>query len=310
VNEGGNKMKAVVATRGGPPDVLQLREVDKPAPRAGEALIHVRAATVTTGDVVLRKLPRLMALPMRLMGVRRKATPGHEFAGDVEAVGEGVARFAAGDAVFGTTTGLSVGANAEYVCLPADGVLAAIPDGVSYEGAAALPVGGMTALHFLRQGDIQNREKALIYGASGSVGSYAVQLARHFGAEVTGVCSTANVEMVKSLGADHVVDYKKEDFTASGAQYDLIFDAVGKTSRSDCAAALAPDGAFVTVQKGVASESADDLAFLAGLVATGELSPVIDRRYPLEGIAEAHRYVETGRKQGNVVITVGDADQT
>jgi NADPH:quinone reductase-like Zn-dependent oxidoreductase len=299
-----DRMKAIVATKSGPPDVLELREVEKPTPGAGEALIRVRAATVTVGDVVLRKLPRLAYLPMRLTGVRRKEIPGHEFAGDVEAVGEGVTRFQVGDRVFGTTTGLSVGANAEYVCLPAGGVLAAIPDGVSYEGAAAVTVGGMTALHFLRQGAIQAGQKALIYGASGSVGSFAVQLARHFGAEVTGVCSTANVEMVKSLGADRVIDYKKEDFTAGGAQYDLIFDAVGKISQSDCAAVLTSNGAFVTVAKGVTSGSAEKLAFLGGLIAAGELTPVIDRRYPLDQVAEAHRYVETGRKKGNVVIDV------
>jgi NADPH:quinone reductase-like Zn-dependent oxidoreductase len=300
-----DRMKAIVATKSGPPDVLQLREVEKPTPGAGEVLVRVRAATVTTGDVLLRKIPRLAYLPLGLlMGLRRKTTPGHEFAGDVEAVGQGVERFAVGDRVFGTTTGLRVGANAEYVALPADGTRAAIPDGVSYEQAAAAAVGGMTALHFLRQGGIQAGQKVLIYGASGSVGTYAVQLAKHFGAEVTGVCSTGNVEMVRSLGADHVVDYKKEDFTASGERYDLIFDAVGKIARSDCAAALAPDGAFVTVAKGVTSGSAETLAFLAGLIAAGELTPVIDRRYPLAETAEAHRYVETGRKRGNVVITV------
>jgi NADPH:quinone reductase-like Zn-dependent oxidoreductase len=298
-------MRAIVLTKAGPPDVLELREVDKPVPGAGEALIRVRAATVTAGDVVTRKIPRLAYLPLGLlMGLKWKQTPGHEFAGDVEAVGEGVTRFQMGDAVFGTTTGLSVGANAEYVCLPAGGTLAVKPEGVSYEDAAAVTVGGMTALHFLRQGDVERRGEVLIYGASGSVGSFAVQLAKHFGAEVTGVCSTANVEMVRALGADHVVDYKKEDFTASGARYDLIFDAVGKISRSDCEAALAPDGAFVTVGKGTASESAEDLAFLGGLIASGVLTPVIDRRYPLAETAEAHRYVETGRKRGNVVITV------
>jgi NADPH:quinone reductase-like Zn-dependent oxidoreductase len=300
-----DRMKAIVATKSGPPDVLELREVEKPAPGAGEVLVRVRAATVTTGDVLLRKIPRLAYLPLGLlMGLKRKETPGHEFAGDVEAVGEGVTRFQMGDAVFGTTTGLSVGANAEYVCLPAGGTLAVKPEGVSYEDAAAVTVGGMTALHFLRQGDVERRGEVLIYGASGSVGSFAVQLAKHFGAEVTGVCSTDNVDMVKSLGADHVVDYKKEDFTKSGERYDLIFDAVGKISRSDCEAALAPDGAFVTVRKGMASESAEDLALLGGLIAAGELTPSIDRRYPLAETAEAHRYVETGRKRGNVVITV------
>jgi NADPH:quinone reductase-like Zn-dependent oxidoreductase len=219
-------------------------------------------------------------------------------------VGSGVSRFKTGDAVFGTTTGLSVGANAEYLCLPADGVLALKPPGVSYEEAAALPVGGTAALYFLRQGNLERGQRALIYGASGSVGTYAVQLARHLGAEVTGVAGTANLALVRSLSADRVIDYKQEDFTQSGERYDIIFDAVGKTSASECAAVLAPNGAFVSVRKGTAKESADDLRFLAELAEAGDLRPVIDRRYPLEQTAEAHRYVETGRKRGNVVITV------
>lgn len=299
-------MKAIVTTRHGSPDGLKLQDVERPTPGEDELLIRVHAATVTAGDVILRKLPRLMYLPMRLFGVRRKEIPGHEFAGEVEAAGRDVSRFKEGDAVFGTTTGLSVGANAEYVCLPADGVLAIKPASVSYEEAAAVPVGGMTALHFLRQGKIQSGQKALIYGASGSVGTYAVQLARHFGAEVTGVASSKNVELVKSLGAARVIDYTKEDFTEGDKRYDLIFDAVGKTSASECEAVLAPNGAFVTVRKGMAKESADGLVFLGELVAAGELRPVIDLRYPLEQAAEAHRYVEKGHKVGNVVLTVRD----
>ena len=299
-------MKAFVATKSGPPDVLQLREVDKPAPQDGEVLVRVHAATVTAGDVVLRKLPRLMYIPMRLFGVRRKEIPGHEFAGVVEAAGGDVSRFREGDRVFGTTTGLSVGANAEYVCLPADGVLAILPAGVSYEEAAPVPVGGMAALQFLRPGNIQSAHKALVYGASGSVGTYAVQLARYFGAEVTGVASSKNLELVKSLGAGRVIDYTEEDFTEGDERYDLIFDAVGKTSASESERVLAPNGAFVTVRKGTARESAADLVFLGELVEAGELRPVIDRRYSLEQTVEAHRYVEKGHKVGNVVLMVRD----
>lgn len=299
-------MKAIVATKSGPPDVLQLREVDKPVPQEGEVLVRIHAATVTAGDVILRKLPRLMYLPMRLFGIRRKEIPGHEFAGEVEAVGLDVSRFREGDTVFGTTTGLRVGSYAEYVCLPADGVLAIKPAGVSYEEAAAVPVGGMTALHFLRQGNIQSGQKVLIYGASGSVGTYAVQLARHFGAEVTGVASSKNVELVESLGAARVIDYTKEDFAEGDGSYDLIFDAVGKTSASECETVLAPTGAFVAVSKGTAKESVADLVLLGELLAAGKLKAVIDRRYQLEGTPEAHRYVETGRKVGNVVLKVRD----
>ncbi len=245
-------MKAIVNTKHGPPEVLQLKDVEKPTPKENEVLIKVHAATVTQGDLMLRKLHPLMYLPMQLFGVRRKIIPGHEFAGEIESVGADVTCFKAGDQVFGTTTGLSVGANAEYVCLPEEwksGVLTIKPDNKSYEEAAALPVGGMTALYILRKGNNQSGQNVLIYGASGSVGTYAVQLAKHhFEANVTGVCSTANIELVKSLGADQVIDYTKEDVAQNGQTYDVVFDAVGKLSSSQRDNLLNENGTFLTVQ--------------------------------------------------------------
>ena len=300
-------MKAIVSTKHGSPEVLQLKEVPKPISGEKEILIRVYAATVTQGDVMLRKLHPLMYLPMRLFGVRRKKIPGHEFAGEIESVGRDVKRFKTGDQVFGTTTGLSVGANAQYLCLPeewATGVLALKPVNISYEEAAALPVGGMTALYILKKGNIQSGQKVLICGASGSVGTYAVQLARHhFGAQVTGVCSTANVELVKSLGADQVIDYTKDDITKSGQFYDVVFDAVGKMTSSQGKSLLKKNGAFLTVQT-TTKEEIENFVTLKELVEAGKLKAVIDKRYPLEQVAEAHRYVETGRKKGNIVIIV------
>jgi NADPH:quinone reductase-like Zn-dependent oxidoreductase len=300
-------MKAILSTKSGPPEVLELKEVEKPEPKDNEVLIKVHAATVTQGDVMLRKLHPLMFLPMRLFGVRRKMIPGHEFAGEVESVGAHVKRFKTGDPVFGTTTGLSVGANAEYVCLPEEwneGVLAPAPANATYEAAAALPVGGMTALYILRKANIRSGQKVLIYGASGSVGTFAVQIAKyHFEAEVTGVCSTANVELVKSIGADHIIDYTKEEVTRNGGSYDVVFDAVGKFSASEGKSLLKENSTYLSVQSST-SEEVQNLLLLKDLVEAGKLKPVIDRRYPLEQTAEAHRYVETGRKKGNVVITV------
>lgn len=303
-------MKAIVCSKTGSPDVLQLRDVEKPMPRENEVLVRVHAATVVVGDVILRKLHPLFFLPLQLFGMKRKRIPGHEFAGEIEAVGKAVKRFRIGDQVFGTTTGLSVGANAEYVCLPEKwqaGVLATAPTNMTYEEAAAVPVGGMTAVYFLRKAKIQSGQEVLIYGASGSVGTFAMQVAKYYGAKVTGVCSTANVELVKSLGADHVIDYVKEDFTKRGQTYDVIFDAVRKTSLSRSKGALKEKGVYLSVRSST-HEKVENLIFLKELMEAGKIRPVIDRYYPLEQTAEAHRYVEAGHKKGNVVINVRNSD--
>jgi NADPH:quinone reductase-like Zn-dependent oxidoreductase len=301
-------MKAVVLTKSGPPEVLQVRDVDKPIPRDHEVLIKIHAATVTRGDAILRRLNPLVWVLMRLfMGFKRKKVLGHELAGMVESVGKDVKLFKPGDEVFGTTSGLAMGSYAEYVCLPEDGkysVLAPKPSNLTFEQAAAVPIGAMTALHFLEKANIQNGQEVLVYGASGSVGSYGVQFAKHFGAHVTGVCSTANLELVRSLGAGRVIDYTEEDVTESGPTYDVIFNAVGKISKSRLKKALKQNGVYVSVIGSMAKETHEGLVFIKELCESGEIKPVIDRRYEFEQIPEAHRYVDQGHKKGNVVITV------
>lgn len=302
-------MKAIVCTQYGSPDVLKLQEVETCSPKDNEVLIQVHATTVTSGDCRVRgfKSPLLLWLPMRLfLGLRKPRKPilGVELAGEIVKVGKNVAKFKKGDQVY-AFTGMRFGAYAEYACLAEDGLVAMKPVTATYEEAVAVLFGGTTALHFLRKGHIRNGQKVLIYGASGAVGTSAVQLAKYFGAEVTGVCSTANIPLVQSLGADKAIDYTKEDFTRRGERYDIVFDAVGKCSKSRCKEALAPNGAYVTVEgQGIAKVRTEHLIFLKELMEAGRLKPVIDRRYPLEQIPEAHLYVEKGHKKGNVVITV------
>jgi NADPH:quinone reductase-like Zn-dependent oxidoreductase len=322
-------MKAIVYERYGPPEVLQLKELEKPTPKDHEVLIKIHATTVTSGDWRARSLnvPVGFGLIARLFfGVLRprQSILGTELAGEIESVGKNVSKFKVGDQVF-AYSGAGMGCYAEYKCMPEDGAVARKPPNLTYDEAAALSFGGTTALDFFRRGQLQRGESVLVNGASGGVGTAAVQLARHFGADVTGVCSTANVELVRSLGATHVIDYTQEDFTQNGETYDIIVDTVGTAPFSRSKDSLKEGGRLLLVLAGLpdmlqipwvsitsskkiiagpAAERAEDLHFLAELAEAGEFRPVIDRRYPFEQIAEAHRYVDTGRKKGNVIIII------
>jgi NADPH:quinone reductase-like Zn-dependent oxidoreductase len=324
-------MKAIVCTKYGPPEVLKLREVEKPIPKDNEVLIKVRAASVTTADCMMRRgQPFYGRLFIGLMRPKNPVT-GTGFAGVVEDAGKEVTLFVKGDSVFGET-GVSFGANAEYVCLPEDGLITTLPDNISWDEAAPICDGALTSWSFLKDiGQIQSGQKVLINGASGSLGCSAIQIAKYFGAEVTGVCSTSNVEMVTSLGADRVIDYNKEDFTKTGQTFDIIFDTIGKSTFSRCKDSLTKHGVYLCPVLGIplllqmiwsstfsrkkAKFSATGLRPVPELrvllneikmfIEAKELKLVIDRRYPLEQTAEAHKYVETGHKKGNVVISIG-----
>ncbi|MGB3703288.1 MAG: NAD(P)-dependent alcohol dehydrogenase [Anaerolineales bacterium] len=327
-------MKAVVTTKYGPPEVLELQEVEKPTPKDNEILIKIYATTVTAGDCEMRSLnlPLGYQLMLRMgFGFRRPRNkiPGTEVAGEIEAVGVDVKQFKVGDQVFGSA-GMTFGANAEYVCLPGkpeglEGGVAIKPANMTYEEAATVPFGGRDALHFLRKGNIHSGQKVLINGAGGSIGTFAVQLARHFGAEVTAVDSTGKLDMLRSIGADQVIDYTQEDFTERGEIYDVIFDVIGTISLTRSERSITKNGTYLlanplgsqmvqglwtrmTSSKKVIMETASgtvaDLNFLRELIEAGKIKSVIDRTYPLDQIVEAHRYVEKGGKEGNVVITV------
>lgn len=327
------KMRAVVCTKYGSPEVLQLKEVEKPTPKDNEVLIKINSTTVTAGDTRMRSfnVPISFWLPARIvLGFRKpkKEIPGMELAGVIEKVGKDVTKYKSGDQVFAWITDNGFGGYAEYKCLPEDCLMAIKSDKVSFEDVVALPVGGRTALYFLQQANIQTGQKVLIYGASGSVGTYAVQLAKHFGANVSAVCSTTNLELVKSLGADKVIDYTNEEFTKNGEVYDVIFDTVGKYPFSTALKVLKKNGFFLhsVASPGMSIRmkftslitgknmvgggprggfaKSEDLVYLQELVESKKIKTVIDKIYPLEQIVEAHRYVDSGRKKGNVVIKI------
>jgi NADPH:quinone reductase-like Zn-dependent oxidoreductase len=314
------RMRAVVCTKYGPPEVLQFKEVDKPAPRDKEVLIRVCATTVHRGDSRMRGFdipgPGWQRLLARIvLGIRRpkNAILGMDLAGEIEAVGQDVTLFRKGDQVFASTMWSGFGAYAEYKCMAEDGVLAIKPANMTLEQAAAIPSGGITTLGIVKMANIQRGQQVLIYGASGSVGTCAVQLAKAFGAEVTGVCNTANLELVRSLGADKVIDYTREDLVQRGEIYDVFFDAVDKF-RGDYRTALKKTGIYLNVDTSSDKIKTRDVPLLLRelkeLIEAGKLQAVIDRCYPLEQIVEAHRYVDHGHKKGNVVITVGDRSPT
>jgi len=318
-------MKAVICTKYGPPEVLKLQEVEKPTPKDDEVLVKIFATAVTASDCIVRgfKLPRWHPIGLMMglvVGITapRKPILGMVLAGEIESVGQDVRRFKVGDQVYGSTVKSSndirFGAYAEYISLPEDSLIAIKPSNLTYEEAAAIPYGFGLAISYLKKGNIQSRQKVLIYGASGSIGTTAVQLANAFGAEVTGVCSTRNLDFVISLGAGKVIDYTKQDTLPGGERYDLVLDAVGKSKGSNlkdqCQNALTPEGKYISVDDGSPKNSIEELSFLNELVEAGELKAVIDRSYPLEEIVEAHKYVDQGHKKGNVVITVEHNNKT
>jgi NADPH:quinone reductase-like Zn-dependent oxidoreductase len=305
-------LKAVVCTRYGPPEVLQVKELATPVPRKNEVRIRISATAVTSSDCYLRGLRlspayRIMARLTIGWNAPRQPVLGLVLSGEIDSLGPDAKSFEVGDRVFGFNRHL-FGTYAQYACWPEDGLLAPLPANFTDEESAAIPYGGLLALHFLRKADVQAGQSVLVFGASGAVGTSAVQLARHLGAEVTGVCSTANVDLVASLGATTVIDYTSEDFTDRAERYDLIFDAVGKRKSAAplrlCRQALAPGGACVSVDDGTPKLRREDLVLLGELATKGEIRPVIDRTYALDDIVDAHRYVDNGHKRGNVVITV------